>query len=72
VEIGHGVVSVALALADRLLGVGAELLTVIVGAAAPAEVGELVAAHVREHGPLTEVSVYTGGQPDLPVIIGAE
>ena len=35
VEIGHGVARVAFALVDRLLGVGAELMTVLVGADAP-------------------------------------
>ena len=72
VEIGHGVLSVVLSLTDRLLGVGAELLTVLVGAEAPNGIGDLVARHVRDRAPLTEVTVYPGGQPTYPVIIGVE
>lgn len=72
VEIGRGLLSVAFGLVDRLLGVGAELMTVLVGADAPAGTGELIAAHVRERAPFTDVSVYQGGQPDHPVIIGVE
>jgi dihydroxyacetone kinase-like predicted kinase len=72
VEIGHGLLSVALALTDRLLGVGAELLTVVVGREAPAGLGDLVTAHVRERAPFTEVAVYAGGQSEHPVIIGIE
>ena len=72
VEIGRGLVAVALALVDRLLGVGAELMTILVGVDAPAGMGELLTRHVRGRSPLTEVNVYAGGQPDYPVIIGVE
>ncbi|MGH8963247.1 MAG: DAK2 domain-containing protein [Jatrophihabitantaceae bacterium] len=72
VEIGRGLVAVALAVVDRLLGVGAEIMTVLVGAEAPAGVGELVARHVHERAPLTDVTVYSGGQPTYPLIIGVE
>jgi DAK2 domain fusion protein YloV len=72
VEIGHGVLSVGLALLDRLLGVGAELMTVLVGADAPAGTAELVERHVRERAPLTDIHLYPGGQPRYPLIIGVE
>jgi dihydroxyacetone kinase-like predicted kinase len=72
VEIGRGLVAVAFSLVDRLLGVGAELMTVLTGADAPAGLGELLIRHVRGRSPLTEVNVYPGGQPDYPVIIGVE
>ena len=39
---------------------------------APPRTGEQIAAHVRELAPLTDVSVYAGGPPDRPVIIGVE
>jgi len=64
VEIGRGLLAVAFGLVDRILGVGAELLTIIVGAQAPARAGELLEAHVRARSPLTDVTVYEGGQPD--------
>jgi DAK2 domain fusion protein YloV len=72
VEIGRGLLAVAFNVVDRLLGVGAELMTVIVGSGAPARTGELLAAHVRNRAPLTDVTVYDGGQPGSPVIIGVE
>jgi uncharacterized protein len=72
VEIGRGLLAVAFNLVDRLLGVGAELMTVLVGTDAPPRTGELIQAHVRRRAPLTDVSVYDGGQTDHPVIIGVE
>jgi dihydroxyacetone kinase-like predicted kinase len=72
VEVGRGLLAEAFGLVDRLLGVGAELMTVIVGAEAPTRVGELIEEYVRSRSPLTDVTVYSGGQPDQPVIIGVE
>ena len=72
VEIGHGLIAVAFSLVDRLLRVGAELMTVLVGADAPPRAGELLEAHVRSQAPLTDVTVYQGGQSEHAVIIGAE
>jgi DAK2 domain fusion protein YloV len=72
VEIGRGLLAVAFIVVDRLLGVGAELLTVLVGAEAPARAGELIEAHVRGRSPLTDVTVYRGNQAEHPVIIGVE
>jgi len=72
VELGSQVADVALGVVDRLLGVGGELMTVLVGADAPGGVGELLAAHVRERSPFIEVAVYAGGRPELPVVIGLE
>ena len=72
VQVGHSKVSVALALLDRLLGVGAELMTVLVGHGMPDNTATLLTEHVRERAPLTEVSVYSSGDPQRPLIIGAE
>jgi hypothetical protein len=72
VEIGRGILAVALAVSDRLLGIGAELMTVLVGAAAQPGVGTVLRRHVRDRSPLTEVSVYEVGQPECPLIIGIE
>jgi dihydroxyacetone kinase-like predicted kinase len=47
-------------------------MTVIVGSDAPRRAGELIEAHIRGRAPLTDISVYEGGQPDHPVIIGVE
>jgi hypothetical protein len=72
VDIGNGVLSVALAVIDRLLGVGAELMTVLVGADAPPGLGDVVRGHVRDRTPLTEVTVYEAGQTGRLLIIGVE
>ena len=72
VEIGRGLLAVSFNLVDRLLGVGAELITVLVGEDAPARAGELIEAHVRGQAPLTDVAVYQGRVTDHPVIIGVE
>jgi dihydroxyacetone kinase-like predicted kinase len=72
VEIGRGMLAVAFGLVDRLLGVGAELMTVLVGVDAPSRTGELIEAHVRGRAAFTDVTVYQGGQADHPVIIGVE
>ncbi|WP_460605352.1 DAK2 domain-containing protein [Jatrophihabitans fulvus] len=72
VEIGRGTLAVAFVLVDRLLGVGAELMTIVVGEGAHRRAGELVEAHIRGRAPLVDVTVYAGGQPDHPLIIGAE
>jgi dihydroxyacetone kinase-like predicted kinase len=72
VEIGRGLLAVSFNVLDRLLGVGAELITVVVGEDAPARSGELIEAHVRSRAPLTDVAVYQGRVTDHPVIIGVE
>jgi hypothetical protein len=72
VEIGASIRSVALALIDRLLGVGGELITVLVGRGAdPGLVAELQ-AHISQAAPLIEVSVFDGGQPHYPLLLGVE
>ncbi len=72
VEVGRSLFAVAYGLVDRLAAVGAELMTILVGRTAPPRLGELVAAHVHDRSPLTDVTVYEGGQADHPVIIGVE
>jgi hypothetical protein len=72
VEIGRGLLAVSFNVLDRLLGVGAELITVVVGEDAPARSGELIEAHVRTRAPLTDVAVYQGRVTEHPVIIGVE
>ncbi len=72
VELGATVSGVAMAVIDRLLGVGGELITVLAGADAdPADVGALQ-AHIGAVAPLVDVSVFDGGQPHYPLLIGVE
>lgn len=72
VEIGHSVLGVAVDVLDRLLGIGAELVTLLVGAEAPPNVAAVLEKHVRHRSPLTDVAVYDAGDLDSPVVIGAE
>ena len=55
---------------DRLLAPGAELVTVLTGADAPDGAGERLAARARAAG--AEATVYAGGQPHYPLLLGAE
>ena len=72
VHIGVGLLDVALAVTDRLLGTGGELITVLVGADAPAGSGAAVTEHVARTAAFTEVVVYEAGQRDCPLLIGME
>ena len=72
VEIGRDVNSVAGRVAGRLLAVGGELLTVVLGAEAPPGLVEAVTARVRRHPSAVEVQVIDGGQPRYPVLLGLE
>jgi len=62
----------ALAMTDELLAGGAELMTFLVGAAAPAGLAEQLMAHVRAVSPATEVECHAGAVPGAVVLAGAE
>ena len=72
VLIGSSVPQVATDLVDRMLSAGGEMVTVILGTGAGAELGRRVERHVVAHHPAVEVRVYDGGQPHHPVILGVE
>ncbi|MEU2038320.1 DAK2 domain-containing protein [Nocardia niwae] len=59
-------------LLDRLLAFGGELVTLLMGAAAPDGLGDELAAHVEQNYPGVEVIVYSGGQHGDSVQIGVE
>jgi dihydroxyacetone kinase-like predicted kinase len=61
-----------LAMTDELLAGGAELMTVLIGAQAPAGLAEQVTAHVRAVSPATEVECHVGAVPGAVVLAGAE
>jgi hypothetical protein len=70
--IGSDLTETAIAVADRLLSVSSELVTLISGTGP----GERLAAAVRDHlaatRPDVEVTVYHGGQGGYPLLIGVE
>ncbi|MEV6323519.1 DAK2 domain-containing protein [Nocardia sp. NPDC051787] len=59
-------------LLDRLLAFGGELVTLLMGAEAPQELGAELAAHIAQGFPGVEVIVYSGGQQGDLVQIGVE
>ncbi|HWH00628.1 MAG TPA: DAK2 domain-containing protein [Pilimelia sp.] len=59
-------------LLDRLLGGGGELVTLLLGAPAPAGLADELRAHLARHWPFVEVQVYQGDQPTYPLLVGVE
>ncbi|MFI6363862.1 DAK2 domain-containing protein [Nocardia sp. NPDC050630] len=77
--VGHDVVvidrdapSAGRTLLDRMLAFGGELVTLLMGVGAPAELADELAAHIANGFPGVEVSVYSGGQQADLVQIGVE
>jgi dihydroxyacetone kinase-like predicted kinase len=59
-------------LVSRLLRAGGELVTVLLGQDAPDGIGERLCRHIEASAIGTEVSVYAGGQPSAPLLLGVE
>lgn len=55
-----------------MLGLGGELVTLLLGAAAPPGLGEELTEHITETFPGVEVITYDGGQAADLVQIGVE
>ncbi|MFC4126504.1 DAK2 domain-containing protein [Nocardia rhizosphaerae] len=72
VVIDPDVVGAGRILLDRMLGLGGELVTLLMGAAAGPELGAILAEHVTAGFPGVEVVVYSGGQQADLVQIGVE
>ncbi|MGH8965249.1 MAG: DAK2 domain-containing protein, partial [Actinomycetes bacterium] len=62
----------ARALVERMLSVGGELVTVLLGEQAPDGVEEMLIKHLRAAHPEVETMVYAGGPPDSMLLIGIE
>ncbi|ALE82912.1 DAK2 domain-containing protein [Pseudonocardia sp. HH130629-09] len=62
----------ALWLAHRMLTPGGELVTVLLGSAAPDELGERLADDLRRTHPEIDVVVHRGEQGDYPLVLGVE
>ncbi|WP_459550309.1 DAK2 domain-containing protein [Nocardia sp. X0981] len=59
-------------LLDRMLGLGGELVTLLVGADAPDGLADALARHIGAEFPGVEVTVYSGGQRGDLIQIGVE
>lgn len=72
VVIDSNVASAGCTLLDRMLGLGGELVTMLIGAEVPQGLSEELAEHVGASFPGVEVVVYPGGQAGDLVQIGVE
>lgn len=72
VEVGSEVEEVAWRVVERLLAGGGELLTLVMGAAAPADLAVELTRRVHDGAPGVEVQVIDGGQPRYLVLVGLE
>ncbi len=77
--VGHDVVVIdrnphaaARTLLDRMLGLGGELVTLLVGAGAPDGLADDLAEHIGDEFPGVEATVYSGGQQGDLIQIGVE
>ncbi len=70
--IGVDLVDTCVALVDRMLGGGGELVTLLVGADAPDGLLDAVRTHITARWPFVEVQAYPGGQPHHPLLVGVE
>jgi uncharacterized protein len=71
VLVGKDLFEVAVAVVERLLGGGGELVTVV-GGADGSDLAERCAAYVRSAHPTVDVVVYEGGQQGYPLLLGVE
>jgi dihydroxyacetone kinase-like predicted kinase len=57
---------------ERMLAAGGELVTLVVGAGAPAGLAESLTTYVNDGWPFVQVQAYEGGQPHYPLLVGLE
>ncbi|MBO0869957.1 MAG: Dak phosphatase, partial [Micromonosporaceae bacterium] len=70
--IGRDLTTTCTDLLDRLLAGGGELVTLLVGAAAPEGLVEQLRAHLAKHWPFVEVQAFDSGQARSPLQVGVE
>jgi hypothetical protein len=70
--IGDDLGDVSRRLLDRMLGGGGELITLVLGADAPASLEDTLREHVSQAWPFAEVQCLSGGQPRYHLLVGVE
>jgi len=70
--IGADLEDVSRRLLDRMLGGGGELATLVLGAAAPPVLEEVLRGHAARAWPFVELACYAGGQPRYHLLVGVE
>jgi uncharacterized protein len=59
-------------LVERMLSMGGELVTVLLGQDAPAGFGEVLTEHLRRAHPQVDAVVYASGVPGSVLLVGVE
>ena len=72
VVVGTSLADVAVAVLDRLLSAGGEMVTLVRGDGCDDDLAAEVTAEVERRRPEVEVVVYDGGQARYPLLIGVE
>ncbi len=72
VSVGDSITDAAVALLDRLVDDGRELVTIVEGADAPSAVTRELCAWLEENRPGVQVEQHRGGQPLYPYLFGVE
>lgn len=72
VLVGPTLFEVARQLLDRLLEGGGELVTLVTGVGAPADLAGALTSYLEHSHPFANVTVYEGGQPTHPLLLGVE
>ncbi|WP_431960661.1 DAK2 domain-containing protein [Actinacidiphila sp. bgisy160] len=70
--IGGNLVETGIIVLDRMLAAGGEMVTLVIGADAPADLADRLEAHVRDSHLAVDTVVYDGGQQTCPLLIGVE
>lgn len=70
--IGGNLVETGTIVLDRMLAAGGEMVTLVLGAAAPPDLADRIEAHVQAGHIAVDTVVYQGGQQTCPLLIGVE
>ena len=70
--IGSDLLDTCRTMLDRMLGGGGELVTLVLGRDASADLGDVLISHIAHTWPFAEVRAYHGGQPHYPLLVGVE
>jgi dihydroxyacetone kinase-like predicted kinase len=70
--IGGNLVETGIIVLDRMLAAGGEMVTLVIGADAPADLADRLEAHVHDSHLAVDTVVYDGGQETCLLLIGVE
>jgi len=70
--IGADLTDTAVAVLDRMLASGGELVTLVLGPTAPTTLAARLQSHVHEHHLAVDTVTYEGGDESCPLLIGVE